>query len=240
MTETRTPAEAARDRLKALRKSLPGVTQDDLASAARRWGLDWTRNTVANIEAGRHEFTLIEAAVLTVVLRTDFSVDVQVVDLLPDDVWVNVGAGRIHGAGLRAALADGADDAPPWQFETRHAAARNAVERGAVQGIAAAARHTAQAAQRVWPDAAVADVVAAEEDARGAAEQKAARSLGAEPLDVALAARRLWRRSLTEERDARASEASGADATPRQRQAIRGHVTRALLEDLRPVLMPDE
>jgi len=65
------------------------------------------------------------------------------------------------------------------------------------------------------------------------AELRAARKLRAEgfdvsPLDVATAARKRWKRSLTAERDARLAKGAGGS-----KRALRGHVTRQLLEDLR-------
>jgi len=53
------------------------------------------------------------------------------------------------------------------------------------------------------------------------------------PLEVALLARRLWGASIAEERDRRLGP---SEATPRVRQAERGHVTRALLAELRAAL----
>ena len=58
----------------------------------------------------------------------------------------------------------------------------------------------------------------------------AARRLGVEPAQVRLAARVLWRRDFSEERDARAGEASGL--SPRTLQARRGHAARAMLAEL--------
>jgi hypothetical protein len=71
-------------------------------------------------------------------------------------------------------------------------------------------------------------------ESAGDAEQKAANVLDVSPHAVALAARSRWGRSLTEERDRRVSAAS--ESTPRTLQALRGHATRALLDELRPVL----
>lgn len=70
-------------------------------------------------------------------------------------------------------------------------------------------------------------------DALGVAEQKAAKRLNVEPLKIAKASRKLWGCSLPEERDRRLE---GHGATPRSLQALRGHVTRELLEELRKVL----
>jgi transcriptional regulator with XRE-family HTH domain len=69
--------------------------------------------------------------------------------------------------------------------------------------------------------------------ANGEAEQKAARSLGITPKMLAQAAYDLWGRSLTEERNVQVDELT-ADGTSsaRQVQALRGHVTRRLLDEI--------
>jgi hypothetical protein len=69
--------------------------------------------------------------------------------------------------------------------------------------------------------------------ANGEAEQKAARSLGITPKMIAQAAYDLWKRSLTDERNLRVDDltADGKSST-RQVQALRGHVTRRLLDEI--------
>jgi hypothetical protein len=69
--------------------------------------------------------------------------------------------------------------------------------------------------------------------AQGEAEQKAAARLGITPMAVAQAAAKRWGRSFTAERDRRAGERQPADVSARTLQALRGHVARALLEELR-------
>jgi transcriptional regulator with XRE-family HTH domain len=66
------------------------------------------------------------------------------------------------------------------------------------------------------------------------AEVKAAKTLDVAVETVVQAARRLWGRGLTEERDARVRAASDSDVSARSLQAIRGHVTRALMTELAP------
>jgi transcriptional regulator with XRE-family HTH domain len=66
------------------------------------------------------------------------------------------------------------------------------------------------------------------------AEAKAAARLGVEPIVVVRAAHRRWNLGLTDERERRIAERAGPDASPRTLQAIRGHVTRELLAELRP------
>jgi hypothetical protein len=63
------------------------------------------------------------------------------------------------------------------------------------------------------------------------ANYKAARRLEVPAEEVDAAARTLWGRPLAEERDGRVEEVQGED--PRVVQARRGHVTRALLDELR-------
>src|SRR5205823_23554 len=70
----------------------------------------------------------------------------------------------------------------------------------------------------------------------GVAEQKASRRLGVSPEEVARAAGSLWSRSLAEERDARLLRLAPVGASARTIQALRGHITRTLLQELEPAL----
>jgi transcriptional regulator with XRE-family HTH domain len=75
---------------------------------------------------------------------------------------------------------------------------------------------------------------AAEVEAIHEATGKAARRLGRTPTEVSVASAELWGRPLTHERDARLNDdAADGDEDPRRRQARRGHITRALIEELR-------
>ncbi|MBL7493881.1 hypothetical protein I6A60_31315 [Frankia sp. AgB1.9] len=65
----------------------------------------------------------------------------------------------------------------------------------------------------------------------GEAERKTARALGVTPADVISAAYRLWKRPLTDERDRIVTERD-PDASPDRRRALRGQVTRTLVEQL--------
>jgi hypothetical protein len=63
------------------------------------------------------------------------------------------------------------------------------------------------------------------------AERHAARKLGMTSERLSVAARRRWGRTLSQERDRRLSERTD-DASPRSRQALRGHITRELMAEL--------
>jgi hypothetical protein len=66
------------------------------------------------------------------------------------------------------------------------------------------------------------------------ADQKAAAVLGVSVDHLQKAAVRAWGNSLTDERDRRLEERlGGQQVNPRSRQAIRGHITRELLGELR-------
>jgi hypothetical protein len=63
------------------------------------------------------------------------------------------------------------------------------------------------------------------------ADRRAARRLGMTLEEATAAAMRRWGRTLAEERDRRLSERAG-ELSPRQLQAMRGHITRELLAEL--------
>jgi transcriptional regulator with XRE-family HTH domain len=70
-------------------------------------------------------------------------------------------------------------------------------------------------------------------DARDETLRRVARSLGIDPMVAATRARFLWRRSLSRERDARVAALAEPDTPARSLQALRGHVTRTLVSELR-------
>lgn len=71
-------------------------------------------------------------------------------------------------------------------------------------------------------------------EASNEAEKKAARSLGISAVDLVFLAHDLWNRGLTDERDARVTaEAGSVEVSKAKRQALRGHITRGLLAELR-------
>ncbi len=70
----------------------------------------------------------------------------------------------------------------------------------------------------------------------GEPEVHAAQRLGVDAIEVVRAARRLWGRTLAAERDSRVAGRIEPDADARSRQAVRGHITRGLLAELRDEL----
>ena len=67
-------------------------------------------------------------------------------------------------------------------------------------------------------------------------EQKVAKKYGVPAVVVPMAATGRWGRTFTAERERRVSDLVLDDASPRSLQALRGHVTRDLLDELDPLL----
>lgn len=210
-------ATALGQEIKALRERA-GLRQEDVARAASAMGLDWSRSSIAALETGRRDLSAGELLLLPLVLRLALGLDrLEVSDLLPGDrAMIEVAEGAHLSAGqLRRLLAGHASDVDPGLVVTADAAETAAAM------VAVSLEHPLGA---------------------GEAERKAAARLNRPMIMILLASYRRWGRSLTDERDRRLAEAVSERAKPRTVQAIRGHITRALLDELGPdvVKMPKE
>jgi hypothetical protein len=65
---------------------------------------------------------------------------------------------------------------------------------------------------------------------------EAARRLKVSAVEVSKAARKLWGHSLSAERDRRVSEKTPEISSRRTRQALRGHVSRALTAEIKTMM----
>ncbi|SRR6266545_3166009 len=72
--------------------------------------------------------------------------------------------------------------------------------------------------------------------AKGDAERKAARKFGVSPELVSVVAFTRYSRSLSEERDMRVVETMPKGATNKTMQALRGHITRAILAEMKNMI----
>lgn len=195
------------------RRQALGLRQDDVARRARQAGLPWSRPTVTEIESGRRDLSFPEVLALLGVLDLD----------LPG-LLVDAGALRITPR-LNAdgdALAGGLRGKPPL---------KSVLVVQTPRGFRRAARDALASASANYPDMTLGQFEDVEQASAGEAEQKAAPRLGISPMDISVLAFRLWGRSLTEERDARVAERT-KDTSPRTVQALRGHATRRLLDEL--------
>lgn len=207
-------------RLRQVREEL-GKTGDELAYYARLLGLGWDRSTLTRIELGQRQVTAAELLTLPQLY------DRSLAELLPTEpamltVGASVGAAELHRVLTeRPALRH-------WFLPLLYGAVDEALPR-----LTENLRRTRER----FPGVPVLLVGEAAADLRGdETTDKAARKLGAAAIDVAVAAHQLWGRGLVQERDRRLADSGGDRGTARARQARRGHITRTLLDELRPVV----
>jgi hypothetical protein len=243
-TQPKLLANAVGERLRYSRESC-GARQEEVATAARRWGLPWTRATVAGIETGRRRLSLEEFLLLPfwlgsiAVKRKTGRRVVELADVIPKGEWL-VLAPRTYlaSAGVRKILRGRAKEvatteanAPGWRRDEATFHRLPDSEKPIAGDGQEISRH-------VWPGVTAEKMGEARTASQGETEQKAARKVGVPPLAIALAALREWGKSLTEMRDQEVGAQIGHDESPRRVQAARGHVTRALLKRLHPLVEP--
>jgi transcriptional regulator with XRE-family HTH domain len=205
-----------------------GRNQDDVATSARRFGLRWTRATVAALETGRRSLDLGEYLLLPLILHGALGVEVDVSTLVPATSTVQLGPDAFAtGRAVRAAMTGRVTDVDLTELRTPRTVEWTRTLKAAGEKMSAA--------KRIWPKAKPVDLVNAEMDSDQVVERRAAERLGVSSFEVAVAARRLWNRSMTEERDRRLAAAGTMSGT--SAKAYAGHVTRQLTEELRPVVI---
>ncbi len=202
-----------------------GKRQDDVARSARQLGLTWTASKIAVLERGDKALPAEELLLLPLVLAWAQCGQPSLADLLPDGSGaVRLGDRTAMPAAMLAQVVRGEDvdicevDSPEWEEG-------GDLER--MMSMLRAAKAVAGRTPRELVDA---------ERAAGDAERIAARRLGVPFAAVVAAALATWGHGLTEERDSRAANHPGADATARSVQAARGHVTRELYRELEPAI----
>lgn len=191
-------------RLRELRLG-EGLSQDDIAAAARRCGLRWKRSSVAALEAGNRDLSVGEFLSIPEVLYfgTNFKAHVTLNDLLPEEGEFTLNGAVFDVRNLRAMLAGDAFHKFVYLSGSLHAFIS-----------------LSEPMPVLSPDP------------QGEVEQNASRKLGISGEELHRTALRLWRRSLTAEREVRVGNLVTGETSRRSRQAIRGHVMRALLAEL--------
>lgn len=234
MSRFLTVDQAIGQRLRELRLE-HGLRQDQVATAARQVGLDWTQASVAAIERGDRELSLGEWFLLPTVIGFAGGVTgpwPKLAELLPDAGRVALSAETTADVDvLRAELAGRLDydsRRPFGDYDGPYQRTFNERTR----------RFTAELRRLLplWPGMTSNGLRDARDAARGDAERKAARKLGVDSLRLSVAAHGRYGRSFTAERNDRVAEQAPADASPRSLQALRGHVTRAMLAELAAAL----
>ncbi|HEY5024435.1 MAG TPA: helix-turn-helix transcriptional regulator [Acidimicrobiales bacterium] len=202
------PLRAIVGQLLRERREELGLRQDDVAEYVRAFGLtDWTRATVATLEAGKREIDLDELWPVCAGL------EIGIVELLErSDAWVAVGT----PVGTKTVTTSSA-----WPItKVREVLfSRDSRIAASMAGIREARENEVRTRDL-------------ERDAKNESVRRIARTLKTEPETVAKYAWTLWHRSLPHERDARVEQLAPPDADPRTVQALRGHVTRELRKEL--------
>ena len=202
------------DNIRRIRRER-GLLQEDIATAARWVGVMWSSITVTQIESQSRLLSLDEFLLLPLILKCSLK------DLLATeepDQPIKLGFNTIFDSEMVAELVSAKgpqlrdDQVPmlPGLEDKLEAKILQAIKRGGLEPT-------------------LLSYLKVREGARGEAERKAAQTLKIPAVDITAYALRLWGRSLTEERDTRAEEQA---TQGKEKRAVRGHITRALLEDL--------
>ncbi|MEV1018144.1 helix-turn-helix transcriptional regulator [Micromonospora sp. NPDC049801] len=220
-------AQALGARLREVREGRqPPMTADQIAGAARFFGFPWHRTTVGQIERGRRVVTAAELLILPRIYAAPLR------ELLPQQtVWITDKT-AVTSAALWRSIVDEAgrwwpDGPGGWSTE----AGRDSAQMTAAE-LTALVNAVQAATDGQWPQ----DARPEHRTTPDEAESKAAARLDTTPQYVAYAARMTWGRGLSDERDRRLGERGQPPTDKRALQAARGHVTRALLKELEPVI----
>ncbi|MBT2449416.1 hypothetical protein J7F03_20435 [Streptomyces sp. ISL-43] len=193
------------------------LRQEEAAALIRQQGLtSWIRGTVAQAEVGARRFSIEELLLLALALEvspTDFirGSDDQLIELAP--------GANLTAAALRALLSGD-------QKAVRKLAPRPVDRPSPVPSDRSELLDAAQRSGLADPTLVERAITAVSD-----AERHVARKVGTSPEWVNLVALNRWERTWSEERDRRLA-GRAAEATPRQLQALRGHITRELLTEL--------
>jgi len=191
-----------------------GLRQDEVAAKARSAGLEWTSVTVATIESGQRAIAAEELLLLPIIFDR------------PLNEFIETDADVVQVSDTAAVLSDTLRAVVTGRWDTRPTLARRAIpylaERRDPKIMKAIKKY------RLEENLLTYFLIA--EGQRGEAERKAAQTLKVDATEITAAAIALYGRDLTTERDARASEEGRKE---RDSRAVRGHITRSLLAEIR-------
>ncbi|MEX5636983.1 hypothetical protein [Parafrankia sp. FMc2] len=215
--------------VRRVRTARKDVRQDDVAKAARSFGLRWDYSRVAALERGEKAIDAEELALLPRILTVACTRPVKLPDLIDPNVWVEVGALVMPGSDLvkiyggQSELRAQVSHKSPDGWTRRSAEVMRAWEdRDRLMQLGAIAEGT----EHYDLHALVAAVTV------GLTEERTARRIGERPLVVAYLSRILWGRPLGEQRDRLVSERADAGEDPARLRALRGRVTRQLVDEM--------
>jgi hypothetical protein len=190
-----------------------GASHDDLAQALRDRGWRASGPVLVALERGNRRVGFEEVLLLADVLHVPVTALLETPDLVRLGWLIPERDGHLI-ARLTSSHFHYTGDAPEtW-------------------GLLERARRASQLSMSTHAGVAPRGHVVGDESLREA-ERHAAERLGIPPAEVVGRAYALWGQTLSEERDARAARRIDANTTKRQRAAVRAHVTRKLLDQLR-------
>lgn len=205
-----------------VRESRPGLRQEDLVEAARSLGLDWSRTSVTQLEAGRRQLSAEELLLLPQLLR--------------------IAAGGLTGPDVAELLS--VDLARRHKLTGARRLRIGSIEvgdrtvRGFLAGRTAESHAIEDSGSVTHVEGLPLQLLAADPKA-GEAERKAARNLKISPTEVVALSLELWGQTLSSERDERLLAGGAEGARPQSVQALRGHITRTLLHELKSFIVKE-
>ncbi|WP_018639517.1 hypothetical protein [Parafrankia elaeagni] len=228
-TDSRSLRTVIGEGVRRVRTARKGVRQEDVAKAARSYGLSWDYSRVAALERGEKAISAEELALLPDILSIACVRLVKLPDLIDPDVWVQVGDRVMPGSDLIKIYAgQGALRAQAAQTNRDDWVRRNVEvtrawdDRDRLMRLGAIADNS----DHFDLHALVASATV------GLTEERTARRIGERPLVVAYLSRILWGRPLGEQRDRLVSERADAGDDPARLRALRGRVTRQLIDEM--------
>lgn len=217
-----------------------GVQQDTVSRAARIYGLTWDRSRVGVLERGEKAISSEELVLLPLVLAEACRRPVKLSDLIAPDTRVELSP-TISAAGYMVPKilgGDDLDDLPaadldfPTVADRMYPGQRPDVAGRKVQVLWERSQTVQDRLRRLAPDGMTAgEFSALLGGVPSEAEHKAAKRLAEDPHVILGLSSLLWGRSLAEERD-RLVDEQHPDASVDRRRALRGRVTRQLVDQM--------
>lgn len=218
-----------------------GVRQDDVSEAARSYGLAWSRARIWALESGEKSISAEELILLPLILSDACRREVTLADLIADDARIGLSSAVVVAGYAARKILAGEDlgavpvndlHTPSLTYRMYPGQSPEIASRKA-QALWERFRLVQDRLHQFVPD----DMTGGEfdrllEGVPSEAERKAAKRLTEDPHVVLGLSRLLWGRSLSEERDRLVDERADAGADADRLRALRGRVTRQLVERL--------
>ncbi len=208
------------------------LRQDDVSRAARMHGLAWGQSRIAALERGEKAISAEELVLLRLALTYACDREVTLSDLI--DPQSRVALSDAVTATGRALVGVLADEDTGAMLVRDLAVVPVALQSIDVPAMTARMDAIRDRAQRLGLATRARDYqpIFARERQIGLTEERTGKRIGEDPFIVAAIANALWGRSLADERDRLVDERADAGADPDRLRALRGRVTRQLVEQV--------